>query len=360
MLRKDRILVVDDLVDNLILLENILESDYEIILAQDGFTALAEIDRTPPDLILMDIMMPVLDGFELTGRIRSQSNLSFIPILLITADDQASLVRGLDCGADDFIRKPLNIDELLARVRSLLRLKHSIDELEAMAKIREDFVSRLTHDLRTPLFAAERMLKLLQESKVESLSPQMEQIVRTMARSNRNLLDMVDNLLEVYRYEAQSKILNFTTVNICKLILEVISELTLLVKEKNLILNYCPPLEREEITINGDRLELRRVFTNLIANAIKYTDFGTIDFNWQVFSSHVILRVADTGCGISPEDLPHIFDRFRQGKNLRSGSGLGLYLSQQIIFTHRGSIKVTSELGKGSIFSVCLPLAIQT
>jgi two-component system, sensor histidine kinase and response regulator len=356
MLRKDRILVVDDLVDNLILLENILEGDYEIILAQDGFAALEEIDRTPPDLILLDIMMPILDGFELTGRIRSQNNLSFIPILLITADDRASLVRGLDCGADDFIRKPLNIDELLARVRSLLRLKHSVDELETMAKVREDFVSRLTHDLRTPLFAAERMLKLLQEGKIEPLSPQIDRIVRIMATSNRNLLDMVDNLLEVYRYEAQSKILAFTTVDICKLIIEIINELKLLAGEKNLTINYFPKSEKEEITVNGDRLELRRVFTNLIANAIKYSDFGTIDLSCQVFSSHVILQIVDTGCGISPEDLPHIFDRFRQGKNPRSGSGLGLYLSQQIILAHRGSIEVTSELGRGSIFSIRLPL----
>jgi two-component system, sensor histidine kinase and response regulator len=103
-------------------------------------------------------------------------------------------------------------------------------------------------------------------------------------------------------------------------------------------------------------LELRRVFTNLIANAIKYSDFGTIDLSCQVFSSHVILQIVDTGCGISPEDLPHIFDRFRQGKNPRSGSGLGLYLSQQIILAHRGSIEVTSELGRGSIFSIRLPL----
>jgi two-component system, sensor histidine kinase and response regulator len=355
MTKKNRILVVDDLVDNLLLLESILETNYELVLVQNGFAALEAIVQMPPDLILLDIMMPDLDGFELTRRIRSQKDLSFIPILLITADDRASLIRGLDSGADDFIRKPLDIGELLARVRSLLRLKQSIDELEEMAKIREDFVSRLTHDLRTPLFAAERMLGLLQGGNVEQLSPQMEEIVQIMARSNRNLLDMVNNLLEVYRYEAQSKILAFTAVDLPKLLLEVVRELTLLAREKNLVLNYSP-IATDEIIVNGDYLELRRVFTNLIGNGIKYTDAGSIDLCWQVSPPYVICRITDTGCGIPPEDFPALFDRFRQGKNHRFGSGLGLYLSQQIILAHQGSIAVNSELGKGSEFSVYLPL----
>jgi two-component system, sensor histidine kinase and response regulator len=356
MVRKNHILVVDDLADNLLLLENILEDDYELVLVQHGLAALEEIAKKPPDLILLDVMMPDLDGFELTKRIRARQDLSFIPILLITADDRASLVKGLDSGADDFIRKPLNIDELLARVRSLLRLKQIIDEREEMSKIREDFVSRLTHDLRTPLFAAERMLSLLKEGSIEPLSPQMMEIIQIMARSNRNLLAMVNNLLEVYRYEAQKKIFAFTNINLSTIVLEVINELTLLAAEKNLTLNYSPP-EIEQIIVYGDGLELRRVFTNAIGNSIKYTDSGTIDISWQIFSAGVVCQIADTGCGIAPEDLPNLFERFRQGKNSRSGTGLGLYLSQQIILAHQGSIEVASELGKGSIFSIRLPLA---
>ena len=139
----DRILAVDDTPDNLILVQTILESEgYEIDLAADGFTALVKIEQSPPDLILLDVMMPGMDGYEVTRRTRNNPNpnISYIPILLITAFHESSVVAGLDAGADDFIRKPFDTDELLARVRSLLRLKHSLDEQKKMARQREDFV----------------------------------------------------------------------------------------------------------------------------------------------------------------------------------------------------------------------------
>jgi DNA-binding response OmpR family regulator len=156
-LKTDRILAVDDTPDNLILVETILESEgFEIDLVADGLSALQQIIESPPDLILLDVMMPGIDGYEVTRRIRSNPELPYIPILLITAFTESSVVEGLDAGADDFIRKPFDTDELLARVRSLLRLKHSLDEQQKMARQREDFVSRMTHDLRTPLVASDR------------------------------------------------------------------------------------------------------------------------------------------------------------------------------------------------------------
>src|SRR4028118_608336 len=206
--KTDHILVVDDSPDNLFLVQRILEEEgYEITLAEDGRVALAQIEISPPDLVLLDVMMPDMDGFEVTKRIRENPKLPFIPILLITAFDQPSVVKGLDTGADDFIRKPVEVDELLARVRSLLRLKHAIDEREQIARQREDFVSWMTHDLRTPIVAAERMLMLFQQGALGELSGGMQEAITTMARSNRNLLAMVNTLLEVYRYEAGRKTL---------------------------------------------------------------------------------------------------------------------------------------------------------
>ena len=162
----DNILVVDDSPDNVFLIQTILEEEgYTVSTAKDGPSALADIEKSPPHIILLDVMMPGMDGFEVTHRIRQNTKLSFIPILLITAYDQPSVAQGLDMGADDFIRKPVEVDELLARVRALLRLKHSVDERDQIARQREDFVSRLTHDLRTPLVAADRMLLLLQQWK---------------------------------------------------------------------------------------------------------------------------------------------------------------------------------------------------
>jgi CheY-like chemotaxis protein len=275
--KADRILVVDDSPDNLFLVQTILEEEgYAITLAEDGRAALKQIDLYPPDLVLLDVMMPGMDGYEVTKRIRENQKLPFMPILLITAFEGPSVVKGLDTGADDFIRKPVEVDELLARVRSLLRLKHAIDEREQIARQREEFVSWMAHDLRTPIVAAERMLMLFQQGALGELSPGMEEAIITMARSNRNLLAMVNTLLEVYRYEAGRKTLCFSPVEIKTVMEEVMQELSPLAEQKQLSLK---PNFGENVTtkVVGDRLELHRVFTNLIGNAIKFTDTGSIE-----------------------------------------------------------------------------------
>jgi len=357
----DHILVVDDSPDNVFLIQTILEEEgYKISTAEDGPSALAEIEQSPPSLVLLDVMMPGMDGFEVTKRIRQDPKLSFIPILLITAHDSPSVAQGLDIGADDFIRKPVEVDELLARVRSLLRLKHSVDERDQIARQREDFVSRLTHDLRTPLVAADRMLLLLQQGVLGELSPNMQEAIVTMARSNQNLLQMVNTLLEVYRFEAGRKNIVFSPVNLQDLLEEIVKELTTLAEEKKLSLRLDIGDHSANPKVIGDRLELHRLFTNLVGNAIKFTDTGSVTINLnppsQTSSDYVTITVEDTGSGIPIEEQATLFERFRQGSHKRSGSGLGLYLSRRIVEAHQGTIKVNSELGKGSIFAVRLPI----
>ncbi|MCT7966625.1 hybrid sensor histidine kinase/response regulator [Laspinema sp. D1] len=368
--KTDRILVVDDSPDNVLLVKTILEEEgYDITQAESGFSALAQIDQSPPDLVLLDIMMPGMDGYEVTRRIRDpKKKRPFIPILLITAHDQPSVVEGLDLGADDFIRKPVELDELLARVRSLLRLKHSVDERDEIARQREDFVSRLTHDLRTPLVAADRMLNLLKQEALGPITPQMEEVFTTMVRSNQNLLKMVNTLLEVYRYEADRKNLNFSLVDMPQLIQEIIEELLPIAQEKEtqIKVKYGTAVDGSGKTsgfVRGDRLELRRLVTNLVGNAIKFTDNGIIEIriteevvrknagvpNW------IAIAVADNGAGISEADQSLLFQRFLPGKHKRSGSGLGLHLCKRITEAHNGTIDVESVLGQGSIFRVRLP-----
>ncbi|BCL38034.1 hybrid sensor histidine kinase/response regulator [Nostoc sp. MS1] len=357
----DRILAVDDTRDNLILVQTILESEgYEIDLVSDGISALHKVEESLPDLILLDVMMPGMDGYEVTRRIRNNPAINYIPILLITAFHESSVVEGLDAGADDFIRKPFDTDELLARVRSLLRLKHSLDEQRKMARQREDFVSRLTHDLRTPLVAADRMLDLFQQEAFCKISPEMKQAISVMIRSNQNLMQMVNTLLEVYRFEAGKKTLNYEACNLKQIAQEVVSELTALTDEKGITLkldtNNIDNLGDKAGVVMGDALELRRVIYNLVANAIKFTDTGGIEIRFFEPNPHwLIIEIQDTGYGIAPEDQVSIFERFRQGRNKRSGSGLGLHLSSRIVEAHEGTISLTSEVGKGSIFTVKLP-----
>lgn len=357
----DRILAVDDTRDNLILVETILESEgYEIDLVTDGVSALEKVALSPPDLILLDVMMPGMDGYEVTRRIRKNHEINYIPILLITAFHESSVVEGLDAGADDFIRKPFDTDELLARVRSLLRLKHSLDEQGKMARQREDFVSRLTHDLRTPLVAADRMLGLFEQETFCKISPEMKEAIAVMIRSNQNLMQMVNTLLEVYRFEAGKKTLNYESCNLGEIAAEVVSELIPLAKEKNISLKLdtsnLDHLGDKPGVVMGDALELRRVLNNLVGNAIKFTDTGGVSLRiWETNHNWVNIEVEDTGYGIALEDQVTIFERFRQGRNKRSGSGLGLHLSSRIIEAHEGTISLTSEIGRGSKFTIQLP-----
>lgn len=359
------LLVVDDLPDNSYLIQTILEEEgYPVVIRDDGQAALEYITANPPALVLLDVMMPGMDGYEVTRQIRSHTDLPFIPILLITAHDRSNVVKGLDLGADDFIRKPLEVEELLARVRALLRLKQSIDERDRITRMREDFVSRLTHDLRTPLVAADRMLGLLLDHALGELSPDMKQALQTMARSNQSLLAMVNNLLQVYRFEEGKQRLNFVKVDLAAVIQDVIQALQPLAEEKGLalILNLAPNVPELE----GDRLELQRVVTNLLGNAIKFTDQGNIILHLDCQhtygaspstpSEQIILKVEDTGVGIKHEDRALLFERFRPGHDQRSGSGLGLHLSQYIVEAHGGSITVASVPGQGTCFTICLPL----
>lgn len=405
------ILAVDDSPDNLFLIESILDdSHYHITCVENGQAALDVLRQAPPDVILLDVMMPGMDGYAVTQKVRSDPNLPYIPILLITAHDQSSLVQGLDAGADDFIRKPVDVNELRARVRSLLRLKRSMDAQTAMLRQRDDFVARLTHDLRTPLVAANRMLDLCQGDAFGTVPDDAKQAIATTIQSNRHLLSMVNTLLEVYRHEAGHKALTLSPVDLLKLTETVVMELAPIASEKTLTCLLCrgdhvnglppsahrPSAENEALkpaesddtslepiasgmfalqdngfTVPGDHLELRRVVTNLVGNAIKFTDTGGITVTVGVLphlppevevpsiydQSHpwVWVSVADTGIGIPAAEQRAVFEWFRQGNQARAGHGLGLHLSQRIAQMHGGTIALTSEPGQGSCFTLYLP-----
>ena len=344
------ILAVDDIPDNLLLVQLALEQEgHSVVLAHDGDTALKQIKRDPPSLILLDVMMPGMDGYEVTRRIRQDKNIPFIPILLVTAREESSLVEGLDAGADEFVRKPFQIKELQARVRSMLRFKETIDQ-------RENFVSCLTHDLRTPLVAANRMLDLIVQQAFGDVTNEQREAIANIVSSNDNMLEMLNTLLKTHQYELGQKTLSFIRVDLNKLTSELIAELEPLSREKGIKLQHDSVLNLPQV--KGDRLELRRVVTNLIGNAIKFTDEGGVEVNLTKDEDRVIVEVSDTGIGISSEDQQAVFQRYHQGNHRRAGKGLGLYLCQQIINAHGGELTVQSELDKGTTFRFFLPQAI--
>jgi len=276
-------------------------------------------------------------------------------------DQQGSPIRMAGVVIDITERK--RAEERLARQNDLLR--RTIEERDQIASQREDFVSRLTHDLRTPLVAADRMLQLINSGAFGSVSEALRQALDVMVSSNQNLLNMVNTMLEVYRYEAGRKTLTFSPFDIAALVEEVVKELSSLASEKQLAFKFdrgfddsAGAVEEQEtkVMMRGDRFEIRRVVMNLVSNAIKFTDKGGVALRLRPSSKGwIALEVEDTGPGIATEDQALIFDRFRQIKDRRAGSGLGLYLSQRIVEEHGGAIAVLSAPDKGSRFTVTLP-----
>jgi len=214
------------------------------------------------------------------------------------------------------------------------------------------------------------MLTLMQQGALGEISPQMRDAFGTMVRSNKNLIAMVNMLLEVYRYEAGRKSLSFAPVDLRQLITEVAEELAPLADAKSLSVNLDLTESAESAPIAkypGDRLELHRLLTNLLGNAIKFTDSGSIDVRLKAANSPaytsfknqplawVIMEIEDTGAGISPAEQAKLFERFGPGTHKKSSTGLGLHLCRQIVEAHRGTIEVKSELGKGTLLTIRLP-----
>lgn len=246
----------------------------------------------------------------------------------------------------------INPDEENKKFVGVIR---DVTEQKKADKLRDDFIATLTHDLRTPLLAAIQTLSFFLEGALGDLEEKQKLLLSTMQKSNQDLLGLVNALLEVYKYDADKLSLVKTNFNIYDLVEQVYNELNPLAMNKEIELQLnC---ENKNMTVNADRGELRRVICNLCGNAINYTDQGgVVTITLKNEENDLIFSVADNGCGIPPEDIPNMFQRFSQGtsKKRSTGTGLGLYLSRQIIESHGGKIWLESKVNKGSEFSFLL------
>ncbi len=230
-----------------------------------------------------------------------------------------------------------------------------VSEQKKADRLRDDFMATLTHDLRTPLLAAIQTLKFFLDGSLGTITERQKLLISTMLKSNEDLLGLVNALLEVFRYDAEKLVLKKSDFVFNELVLQVYNELKPLADKKEI--EFILDNTDEDLLIIADKTELRRVICNLCGNAINYTQTGgKVSLVIKAESNDLIFSVADNGSGIPREDVPNLFQRFSQGTSAKrsTGTGLGLYLSRQIIEAHGGKIWLDTMLNKGSEFSFLL------
>ncbi len=364
-----RILVVDDNPDVLYLLEqHLVRSGFAAVGALDGPTALEMVEQMGPELVVCDVMLPGIDGYEVTARIKGRPAAPFLPVVLVTAGTP-DRQRGLESGADDFLGKPVEAAELIAKVRSLLRLRDAIlegrrqaEELRRSEKVKERFIATVAHDLRTPLNAMGLTVEMI---RMVPLSPEEHEASLTVLAQNiQRMADLLKGLLDYSQLVAGEQPLNLAPFDPRSLVHDVRDSLAATAVHQGLevVGTIDPGLPNEVIS---DYAKCRQVVFNLGSNALKFTRQGGVTFrarpdgdgSWAV-------EVTDTGVGIAPEDLEGIFEEFGQARIGRPsdipGTGLGLAISRRLSERLGGGLTVRSELGQGSTFCARLPVRLET
>ncbi len=371
------VMIVDDETRNLKLLKGILAGEnYHIHTFRDGREALQRVESLAPDIILLDIMMPGLDGFEVCRRLKQDEKTQAVPVVMVTAltDDNCQSV-AVEAGADDFLNKPVRPDELRIRVKSLLRIKSYHDKLAAkydeihqknqqlteLERTKDGLIHMIIHDLNNPLTAISSSLQLL--SLLEhDISDKGSATVQTCLNNCNQLETLIHGLLDIHRLEDGNISLANEATDLTRLIQSVMGQLQGLFNQNKVELKLSVPSILP--LFHMDPLLIRRVVVNLVSNALHHTPPGgevCIEVAYEPEQKEVTVSVRDTGEGIAKSDQQAIFDKFIQvanqkGKMRLNGHGLGLAFCKLAIEAHHGSIAVHSEgKGKGSTFRVTLP-----
>lgn len=363
-----KILIVDDVMSNVLLLKVLLTNEkFAIATASNGRQALEQVEKENPDLVLLDVMMPDMSGFEVAQHLKSNPNTADIPIIFLTAlNSTADIVKGFQVGANDFISKPFNKEELIIRVThqiSLVAAKRLIlsktEELQRTIAGRDKLYSVIAHDLRSPMGSIKMVLNMLiLNLPSEKIGAEMYELLTMANQTTEDVFSLLDNLLKWTKSQIGKLNVVYQDVDLVEVTDGVIEIFSMMASLKKIKIREMKP---EKMMVNADIDMLKTVVRNLLSNAIKFSkENSEVLVKMEEVDGMAVVSVQDYGCGISEEGqkkLLHTDTHFSTfGTNNEEGSGLGLLLCKDFVVKNGGKLWFTSKEGEGSIFSFSIPV----
>jgi signal transduction histidine kinase len=357
-MKAKKILIVDDEPNGFDVIEALLFPEgYQLNYVSNGIKALHRLESDRPDLILLDVMMPEMDGIEVCRRIKSDPDLHHIPTVMVTAlNSKEDMARCLDAGADDFVGKPVSGIELRARVKSMLRIKEQYDRLKATLQLRDDLSQAIVHDLKNPLSSIILVAETLTRSQLEEKHKQkVQQIIKDVEK----LRSMADDLLLMSKAESGKLKPQLAPVDLSELATKVVADMSAIAANKTIEIVTKLPETSQHLSLDASLFY--RVFANLLSNAIKFSPKKsqvTVEVLYPDDDNQKAqIKVADCGFGVSPQIRESIFAKFEIGEVLDNipQTGIGLAFCRMVVEAHHGEILVEDNQPQGAIFVINLP-----
>lgn len=360
--KKDLILIVEDSEYMRACLVGLLENNYSIKTAGNGEEALEVIKEGRPSLIISDIMMPKMDGFQLLNILRADAKARHIPFILLTGrTEEQSIVEGFEAGADDYLTKPVRPKELMARVKTHLDLyksrqkilKNKLKYEKKLNKKKDEFIEIASHELKTPLTCLSGYIQLLEALAEDGNVNTRVEYIKKSRDMVGIMAGLVNDLLNVTKMQAGQLDYELTEFKFYQFVEDTVDKIRAAYPSHKIILSGV-----NGSAVMGDKERLEQVIINYISNAVKYSpDSDAIEIGVEINNGYVQTFVKDTGIGIPKSKMKHLFKRFYRVDHKKvSGIGLGLYICSEIIKRHGGKTWAESVLDKGSKFYFSLPI----
>ena len=362
-----KILIVDDVVSNVLLLKILLTNEkFRVCTASNGNMCIEMARSEHPDLILLDVMMPELNGFDTAVILKKDPETHEIPIIFLTAlNNPSDLVKGFQVGANDFLTKPFNKEELIMRVMHQIQLvaaKRIIvkqnEELKRTISNRDKMYSVIAHDLRSPMASIRMVLNLaVNVVSREVVGDEIFELLDKANRESEETHDLLDNLLKWTKSQTGRLSVVYQDLDLDDIVPGVVDIFRMIAEMKKIDLKYLPA--NEKLTVHGDNDMIKTIIRNFLSNAVKFTPEGKgVEVFYEREGDFARISVRDHGVGIDPERVEAIFrtGETTYGTGGEEGSGLGLQLCQDFARKNGGDARVESTLGEGSTFSFTIPL----